>query len=174
MCLPHTIISTLATLGKRVEREKVYQRARERRVQKCAFLKCPSLCLHHLFWHLCWLFSLPTCSPLPCISLVLCIWLTYFTLALLLLHTCNSIYTLSLHLLGIYFHCKLWLFHKYNSTLDFSSSSLHLPLENSMPHGLSFSLTLPPRMGAFPPCFLLERSFFLPLVETWFPLLHYW
>ena len=35
---------------------------------------------------------------------------------------------------GIYFHCKLWLFHKYNSTLDFSSSSLHLPLENSMPH----------------------------------------
>ena len=65
------------------------------------------------------------------------------------------IYTLSLHSLGIYFHCKLWLFHKYNSTLDFCTHLLLILWKKSCHMGLTFTLALPPRMGAFPPCFPL-------------------
>ena len=54
------IIPTLAHClhkGKRLEREKVVQPAREREKSKCAFLKSTSSCWHHAVWHFVWLLS---------------------------------------------------------------------------------------------------------------------
>ena len=148
----------MASLGKKVEREKMHQAAREMREQKCAFLKCTSPCLHHRF----------------CLHLWLCVFHLlypnflldhYFTLAMHLtiyfifplycskhvIPFAHWLWHLLWHLLSL---LQLWLLMKFNSLPWFFFFHLYTYLWKIPCHlGFTFTLALPPRMGAFPPRF---------------------
>ena len=84
------------------------------------------ICIWKL-WKSNWLFTLPFTMHLT----------IYFSFALLLLRKCNCHLHIVFFIHLAFIYC-FTLLHEINSPLDFSSSSLHLPLENSCHIGFTF------------------------------------
>ena len=120
------------------------------------FFICFLFHLYHLisFSHLS---TLPTCFPCHLLST----FSFYYSTIVIHLHIVFNIH------LAFTFYCFTLTSPWIKSTFWFFLSPLALTLWKRSCHiGLAFTLTMPPRMGAFPPSFPLENSFPFPLRRT--------
>ena len=143
-CLPQPIICKLETLGKWSRERKWPKSAREREIWKCVFLKRGIPFRHHQFWCVLdlSLFTFEVCVP----------WICPFTSTF---SSATPHFTFDVNFLYFAMSHKSLIF---SFPLTHEKKSCHICL--------TFTLTMPPRMGAFPPCFPLESSFLLPLRRT--------